>query len=199
MPDKEHKPAFTVTDRRKFTVEGESRPDVEIVEEERVPQPAAPVAPPQQQAATSAAPGPPAEPEPESPPPPSAAEQRAQEKAYKDSTAKLDEQMKGRLGAREAEEFEVNFERFIASLYMSALVQLGLAHEQGGRPQVDFLGARHTIDTIAMFQEKTKGNLTAIEENLMRNVLYELRMAYLEVTNLITKPPQPGQPGPERK
>ena len=39
--------------------------------------------------------------------------------------------------------------------------------------------AKHTIDTLIMIQEKTKGNLTAPESNLMENLLYELRMTYL--------------------
>jgi hypothetical protein len=47
-------------------------------------------------------------------------------------------------------------------------------------------------------QEKTKGNLTPAEANMLQNILYELRMAYLEVTNLITNPP-PASAGPDRK
>jgi hypothetical protein len=47
-------------------------------------------------------------------------------------------------------------------------------------------------------QEKTKGNLTSAEENMLQNCLYELRMAYLEVTNLITRPPQ-SSPGADGK
>ena len=56
------------------------------------------------------------------------------------------------------------------------------------------MGARQTIDIIGLLQEKTKGNLTPKEESMLQNVLYELRMAYLEVTNLITQAP-PGGPG----
>ncbi len=41
-----------------------------------------------------------------------------------------------------------------------------------------------------MLADKTKGNLTAAEENFLRNCLYELRMAYVEVTNALTRPPQ---------
>jgi hypothetical protein len=82
---------------------------------------------------------------------------------------------------------------------MSALMQLGLVHEQGGTPVVDLIGARQTVDTLGMLADKTKGNLNTVEENLMQNVLYELRMAYVEVTNAIAKgattpgaPPPPG-------
>jgi hypothetical protein len=79
---------------------------------------------------------------------------------------------------------------------MTALMQLGLAAPQGAKSEVDLMGARQTIDTLSLLQEKTKGNLTPVEENMLQNVLYELRMAYLEVTNLITRPPQgPGVDG----
>ena len=77
-------------------------------------------------------------------------------------------------------------------------MQLGLAAPQGAKPEVDLIGARQTIDTLAMLQEKTKGNLTPAEENMLQNCLYELRMAYLEVTNLLTHPPQ-GGPGGDGK
>ena len=81
---------------------------------------------------------------------------------------------------------------------MTALMQLGLAAPQGAKPEVDLMGARQTVDTLALLQEKTKGNLTPVEENMLQNVLYELRMAYLEVTNLITRGPQAG-PGTDGK
>ncbi len=90
----------------------------------------------------------------------------------------------------------MNFEKFAASLYMTTLMQLGLAAPQGEKPQLDLMGARQTIDILGMLQEKTKGNLSPAEEGTLRNVLYELRMAYLEVTNLIANPPKgAGVPG----
>ena len=96
------------------------------------------------------------------------------------------------LSGRSAKEFEMTFERFIASLYMTAMVQLGLMHQQGEQPQLDIIGARQTIDTLALLGEKTKGNLTSTEENFLQNSLYEVRMAYVEVTNALSRPPQPG-------
>jgi len=83
----------------------------------------------------------------------------------------------------------MTFERFLASFYMTAMVQLGLMHEQGGQPRVDLIGARQTIDTLALLQEKTNGNLTAAEDNFLQNCLYELRMTYVEVTNALSRPP----------
>ena len=64
-------------------------------------------------------------------------------------------------------------------------------HEQGGQPRVDLIGARQTIDTLTLIGDKTKGNLTAAEAAFLQNSLYELRMAYVEVTNALARPPQP--------
>ena len=86
----------------------------------------------------------------------------------------------------------MTFERFMASLYMTAMMQLGMMHQQGEQPRVDIIGARQTIDTLALLVAKTKGNLTPIEENFLQNSLYEVRMAYVEVTNALSRPPQPG-------
>jgi hypothetical protein len=86
----------------------------------------------------------------------------------------------------------MTLEKFVASLYMTTLMQLGLAAPQGEKPSLDLIGARQTIDILGILNDKTKGNLTSAEEGTLRNVLYELRMAYLEVTNLITNPPKDG-------
>ena len=180
---------FTVTDRRLFTPEGERRDDSrDDVKTEEPPAPQASStqpAPPQPPAAPESA-----TPESQIPQAPTAAEQQAQHDAYHTSTKGLDEQLHKELGGR-ARELEMTFERFVASLYMTALLQLGLVHEQGAQPQVDLLSARQTIDTLGILQDKTKGNLTMSEQNLLQNSLYELRMAYVEVTNALAHPPQP--------
>ena len=182
---------FTVTDRRLFTSEGELRSDVPEEVEPAKPAPSAPV----HEASSSAnLPGPSIEKsdgtERDIPPPPSAAEQDAQAAAYRQSAKDLDSQVE--LSGRSAKEFEMTFERFLASLYMTAMLQLGLMHEQGGQPRIDIIGARQTIDTLSLLAEKTKGNLTPAEQNFLQNSLYELRMAYVEVTNALARPPQPG-------
>jgi hypothetical protein len=192
---------FKVSDRRLFTSDGELRTD--SAEE----QPATPAAPPPA-AAPTAAPTPIAQtatvstiPEAASTPhaadsdipePPSATEQQAQHDAYKQSSRDLDTRVE--LSGHSAKELEMSFERFMASLYMTAMMQLGLMHEQGGQPGVDLIGARQTIDTLGMIAEKTKGNLTPKEQGFLQNCLYELRMAYVEVTNALAHPPQ--APGP---
>ena len=70
------------------------------------------------------------------------------------------------------------------------MMQLGVMHEQGATPQLDLIGARQTIDSLSLLSEKTKGNLISTEQIFLQNALYELRMAYVEVTNAIAKGPQ---------
>ena len=183
--------SFTVTDRRLFTPDGELRSDVP--QESAPPKPVASAAP--QEPASTPPPRPAATdvstPEDrDMPTPPSSAEQEAQAAAYKQSAKDLDTQVE--LSGHSVKDFEITFERFLASLYMTAMLQLGLMRQQGAQPQVDIIGARQTIDTLSLISEKTKGNLTAAEQNFLQNSLYELRMAYVEVTNALARPPQPG-------
>ena len=191
MADKKRESsAFTVTDRRLFTPDGELRQN--ISEETDGPQSAhedanetqrpAAAAPDGKEALTSDGR--------DIPPAPTNAEQDAQAAAYRASAQELDSQVE--LGGRSAKEFEMTLERFLASLYMTAMLQMGMAHEQGQQPRIDLLGARQTIDTLALLAEKTKGNLTPAELNFLQNSLYELRMAYVEVTNALARPPQEG-------
>ena len=180
MPEKKQE-SFTVTDRRLFTSEGEAR--TEVTQEEvpsAIPKPTAAA-----QAQPASAPPPPSG---DMPPAPTAAEQQQQADAYRKSAKDLDTRVE--LSGHSAKELEMTFERFMASLYMNAMLQLGLMHEQGGQPRIDLIGARQTIDTLSLLTEKTKGNLTNAEEVFLQNCLYELRMAYVEVTNALAHPPQ---------
>lgn len=196
MAEKRQDSGFTVTDRRLFTEDGELRKDVaEEAEEKDEPKAAeAAAVPPAKEAAPAAnsvAPFPAAgEGAQEMPPAPTASEQQAQADAYRKSSKDLDTRVE--MSGRSAKEFEMTFERFLASLYMTAMLQLGLMHEQGGQPRIDIMGARQTIDTLSLLAEKTKGNLTPVEETFLQNSLYEVRMAYVETTNALSRPPQPG-------
>jgi hypothetical protein len=187
---------FKVSDKRLFTSDGDLR---DSAEEPAAPQAAAtasatavatstPISTIPEAAPTATAPTP----ESDIPEPPSASEQQAQHDAYKQSSRDLDARVE--LSGHSAKELEMSFERFMASLYMTAMMQLGMMHEQGGQPGVDLIGARQTIDTLSMIAEKTKGNLTSKEQAFLQNCLYELRMAYVEVTNSLARPPQ--APGP---
>ncbi len=210
MAEKEKRPEFVVTDRRLFSDDGELRHDVVEAEERRAEREQEnrdaqrreneeraaqnrPAEPAQQAVAT------PDDPHMEAP---SAQDQQASVDAYKESTREIDAQIEKEMRKQgqphRAQDFEMTFEKFVASIYMTALMQLGLAAPQGTKPEVDLMGARQTIDTLSLIQAKTKGNLTPAEETMLQNCLYELRMAYLEVTNLITHPPQ-GAPGTDRK
>src|SRR5437879_11255033 len=86
--------------------------------------------------------------DPNIPPSPSAAEQQAQADAYRKSSRDLDARVE--LGGHSAKELEMTFERFLASLYMSAMIQLGLMHEEGGEPRLHLIGARQPIATLSL-------------------------------------------------
>jgi len=213
MAEKRHEQSgFKVTDRRLFTADGELRAEVqeEVVETPKAAAPAVLQAPPPaettpvpvaaedqieaRQIEDGQIPDPEMSgsgmPDRELPPPPTSAEQEAQAAAYKQSSKDIDTQVE--LSGHSAKDFEITFERFMASLYMTAMMQMGLMRQQGAQPQVDIIGARQTIDTLSLIAEKTKGNLTAVEQNFLQNSLYELRMAYVEVTNALARPPLAG-------
>ncbi len=77
----------------------------------------------------------------------------------------------------------VNFSTFILSLNSSALVHLGELPMPGGDTcNKDLNLARHSIDVLAMLQEKTKGNLTEEEEKLLQHILYDLRMKFVNAS-----------------
>ncbi|MGH9504341.1 MAG: DUF1844 domain-containing protein [Terriglobales bacterium] len=188
--------SFTVTDRRLFTPEGELRR--EVSEEE--------VSTSKPETATEAKPTasvaePPAADrsvlDSDMPPSPTADEQKEQADAYHKSARELDARVE--LSGHSAKEMEMTFERFMASLYMTAMLQLGLMQEEKGQPRIDLLGARQTVDTLSLLAEKTKGNLTSKEENFLQNCLYELRMAYVEVTNALARPPQAAATNPAKR
>ncbi|HEY2364295.1 MAG TPA: DUF1844 domain-containing protein [Candidatus Angelobacter sp.] len=204
----EKKAEFVVTDRRRFGTEGEPRPDAQVAEEEKpstkpaaqatpaAAKTAAPPAPPQpsQSAQTQIQPGAPAtEQEEEMSPPPTAEEEHAQSEAYKASGKKIDDMISAAGKTPQGGPLEMNFERVIESFYMSALIQMGAIRQDNEPPRVDIIGARQTIDSLAVLQEKTKGNLTDREKTLLQNVLFELRMAFIEITNAVaTSATKPG-------
>lgn len=79
---------------------------------------------------------------------------------------------------------EVTFSTFILSIGTSALVYLGELKGPGmEETQKDLAMAKHTIDTLAMLQTKTAGNLTNDESELLRQLLYDLRMKYIRITS----------------
>jgi len=72
----------------------------------------------------------------------------------------------------------------VQSLQMGAMVGLGMLQgPDGKRPPVDLPAAKDAIDLLGILQEKTKGNLTKDEEEVLREGLYHLRMGYMAMIN----------------
>jgi len=112
----------------------------------------------------------------------------------------MDEQLRRELGGQAMpDDFKIGFDRIVEPLYVTALVQLGFMGQEGqAQRRVDIIGARQSIDALNLLQEKTKGNLTPAEITVLEDVLYDIRMKYLEVTNALAravKNPSQGQPG----
>ncbi len=76
----------------------------------------------------------------------------------------------------------INFSTFIFSLNSSALMQLGIIDDPTSGEKIKNLPlAKQTIDILGMLEEKTRGNLTEDEENMLKNILYDLRMVYVKM------------------
>jgi hypothetical protein len=200
---REKEPQFTVTDRRKFTAEGELR---EGKTSESSPQPAVAervqqATSPQPSGKTPAVQAELDEPlgmdEEETIPEPSAAESAQQSKEYRASASRLDDMLRKANPGQPAVP-AMNFDRLVQSLYMTAAVQMGAGAAPNEQPQIDILGARQSIDMLSVLDEKTKGNLSEREKRLLQNALFDLRMSFLEITNAIAnsaqRPPKTGKP-----
>src|SRR5215471_14615998 len=199
---------FVITDRRKFNLDGSQRPDAEISRENETAAPAPPLQAQTQPVAEAKAPtatSPEAADEDSFPPGPSAEDSERSRAAYEATADRLDTAVRAaNPGADHLP--PMNFERLVQSVYMTAIMQLGGATPEGEPPRVDIMGARQSIDMLGVLAEKTKGNLTADEDRLLESALFELRMAFLEITQALarsaaaksqggpTQPPTPGRP-----
>jgi Domain of unknown function (DUF1844) len=98
-----------------------------------------------------------------------------------DDTKQKDEAPKAEGRARAYSLPKIDFSTFVLSINSSALVQLGLIEDPGsGQKTKNLPLAKQTVDLLAMLEEKTRGNLTSDEENILKNILYELRMLYVK-------------------
>jgi Domain of unknown function (DUF1844) len=203
-------PKFEVIDRRKFKAEEEhesqnSAPGAGAPKAE----PSSPSAGPQlvvnearNASERSAVEAPEASPDedagPDLPPPPTAQESREQKLAYDAAAQRLEDLIRAQNPAVGAQP-PITFEHLVQQFYVSAMIQMGAGAQEGQRPRVDILGARTTIDMLGVLAEKTRGNLTEAEDRALQTVLYEVRMAFLELTSMISlqamQPPQPPPPG----
>jgi hypothetical protein len=201
MPE-QSKP-FVVTDRRKFTVDGDPRPDADPSpeKEKRVELPAEPAvaAGPHPAAAQS----PEATPENDLPPAPTTEQNEQARLAYEMTADRLETAIRSANPGMDHPP-AMNFEQLVQSVYLTAIMQLGGAAHEGQQPQVDIMGARQSVDMLGVIAEKTKGNLSADESRLLDSALFELRMAFLEITQALARSaaakasgaPRPGPAGP---
>ena len=148
---------FKVVDRRSFTSEGERRAELP-------PEPPKPEPPPPPQNAA---------------PPPRPATTESAAKAPSTAASETG----SAAGAPAEEQGPVQFEHLIMSLVSTAMYQLGMATRPGEPPPpADLPAARETIDLLAMLQQKTQGNLTHEEEQLLAGSLQELRLVFVEIS-----------------
>ena len=210
---------FVITDRRKFTLDGTPRPDADREPEqeeeisappatpETVPSAEAPHAanpplefPPQAPAPAQAAATAPEPPAPEAsapqdlPPAPTAAEMDEVNAAYQATSDRLETAVRATNPGMDRPP-AMDFQQIVQSVYMTTILQLGGGTEPGQQPKVDLMGARQSIDMLAVLAEKTKNNLTTDEQRLLESALFEVRMAFLEVTQALARSAAARQPG----
>jgi hypothetical protein len=201
-------PKFEVIDRRKYKAEEEER---ESAQQQAQPAPPPKATETKSEAASAPSAGPRLvtpeshEPEPETdefagepqlPPPPTAEESREQKFAYDASSQRLEDLIRAQNPGAGALP-PVSFEHLVQQLFLSSMIQMGGTQGEGQR-RVDIIGARQTIDLLGILAEKTKGNLTETEDRILQTALFEARMAFLELTNMITLQGVPAPPPPKK-
>ncbi len=235
---------FVITDRRKFTTEGEPRPDADPTPERmrdavpastqdtepaglHEPESLTLAQPSRSQASEPAASGslrqvpysisaPEAAvaPEPSAgdldadlPPAPTAEQMEQSRLAYQATSDRLETALRAANPGADHPP-ALTFESLVQSVYMQAILQLGGGTQEGQQPQVDILGAKQSIDMLGVLSDKTAGNLAPAEDTILSSALFELRLAFLEITQALARsaqqraagpatPPPPGaRPGP---
>jgi hypothetical protein len=85
--------------------------------------------------------------------------------------------------AQDREVSTINFVAFVLSLAHTAAVHFGDVPDpvSGAKSQANLPAAQQMIDILALLEEKTRGNLTAEERQLLEQVLFELRMRFVEI------------------
>jgi hypothetical protein len=190
--EKEKKPEFVVTDRRKFTEDGEPRPGAPVEPPAAAPVAAASVAPPSVAPPDAVA----DKPEP--------AQKQASGNAAVAETGADKVTETGYNGDKERTEFggqKMEFIHLLDMLVQTAMMYAG-AMEGGTERRVDIVGLRQMIDLISVLEQKTKGNLTEQEQAILTNTMFQLRMTYMEIVNMIDRQAMqkaPGAPGAPRK
>ena len=223
---------FVITDRRKFTTEGEPRPDADPTPErtrEPIPEPAstpeliqnrAPepitesirqvpqsISAPESPVASIVPDLPADDLDADLPPAPTAEQMEQSRLAYQATSDRLETALRAANPGADHPP-ALTFESLVQSVYMQAILQLGGGTQEGQQPQVDILGAKQSIDMLTVLGDRSAGNLTTAEDTLLASALFELRLAFLEITQALARsaqqratgpgtPPPPGaRPGP---
>ena len=212
---------FVITDRRKFNSDGEPRPDADP-DPEREPR-AVSSPDPAPAAALHAVekPGPAASgladsalaahsDQPEAPPPPTSEQMEQSRLAFEATADRLETAIRAANPGMDHPP-AMSFDQIVQSVYMQAILQMGGGTQEGQQPQVDILGAKQSIDMLGILNEKTVNNLSEPEKMLLASALFELRLAFLEITQALARSaqqraaqapgaggpqPVPGRPGP---
>jgi len=127
------------------------------------------------------------------PPAPTAEESHEQKAAYDASAQRLEDLIRAQNPAAGPQP-PMGFEHLVQQFYVTAMLRMGAGTQEGQRPHVDIMGARTTIDLLGILAEKTKGNLTPAEDRMLQTVLFEARMAFLELTSMMSAPSVPPPP-----
>ena len=126
----------------------------------------------------------------ELPAPPTAEESHQQKAAYDASAQRLEDLIRAQNPAAGAQPV-MAFEHLVQQLYVTAMLQMGAGVQEGQQPRVDILGARATVDLLGILAEKTRGNLSQAEDRMLQSALFEARMAFLELTSMMSVPNVP--------
>jgi hypothetical protein len=150
----ERNKGFKVDDRRRFSAEGELKPEHQGPEPATAPQSSADSGSSADRIVQSAAPG---------------------------SRAAQESKAARAFSERRAPSAEITFGTFIVGLSTQALMHLGeIADPHSNQAATDLPAAQQLIDIIAMLQEKTRGNVDRDEQEMLEAILFELRMKYVE-------------------
>jgi hypothetical protein len=179
--EEENSKGFKVQDRRRFSAEGELKPEFSGADESAAvkPEPTRPAAGPppgagaptfagQQGGAPAEQAGPATQPQ-----------QAAAEKGYAAARSAAAGSHPSAAGAAMG---EISFAAFLMSLSTEALVHLGeVADPSSGQERRDLAMAQQLIDILGMLRDKTRGNLDHDEQALLDAILFDLRMKYVEI------------------
>jgi hypothetical protein len=164
--EEESSKGFKIQDRRRFSAEGELKPEFSGADE-----PSAKPDAPQVGAVSGARAEPASQPQ-----------QAEQAASTPQQAAAAQGYAAARAEGHPSAAGEITFGTFLMSLSTEALVHLGeMPDPAGGQPQPDLAMAQQLVDILGMLRDKTRGNLDHDEQALLDAILFDLRMKYVEI------------------